>query len=248
MAKYYADLTCEEVQNALKNNSLLIPIGAIEQHGPHLPLSVDIDIATAITTELSERGHGIVAPGIAYAARSQPHSGGGPSFPGTICVRGDVLIQYFVSIFKSYVHAGASRIIIMNGHYENEPFIFEALEICREDSFFQNITILGVSWWSLVDKGFCDDLFKGEFPGWHAEHASLSETSLMLYLKPELVRDLRVNHELPVQEGVYFYPVDPEKSSTRGVLAKTRNSSSETGEKLFKHICDRIVSILAMQG
>lgn len=244
MTTYYADYTSKEVHDLLKDNTLLIPVGAIEQHGPHLPLSVDIDIATAIATELSKRGKGIVAPGISYAARSQPHSGGGPSFPGTIYVRGDVLIQYFVSVFKSYLNAGARRIIILNGHYENEPFIFEALEICREDAYFKDVAIMGLSWWSMVDKVFCDELFKGEFPGWHAEHASLSETSLMLYLKPELVRDLRVNHDFPVQEGVYFYPVDLEKSSTQGVLAKTKHSSRETGEKLFVHICDQITALL----
>lgn len=240
MVRYYADCTSEEIKNTLKDQTLLLPVGAIEQHGPHLPLSVDIDIATALAAELSKRGKGLVAPGIAYAARSQPHSGGGPSFPGTIYVRGHVLIEYFVDIFKSYVRTGATRILVLNGHYENEPFLFEALEICRENDIFSATPIIGLSWWSLVSKSFCDELFQGEFPGWHAEHASTAETSLMLYLKPELVRDIRVDHDTPPLEGIYFHPIQPDKISNRGILAKTSRASKEIGEKLFFHICDQI--------
>jgi creatinine amidohydrolase len=245
---YYADCTSEEIENTLKNQTLLLPVGAIEQHGPHLPLSVDIDIATALAIELSARHKGLVAPGISYAARSQPHSGGGPSFPGTIYVRGHVLIEYFVDVFKSYIRAGAIKILVLNGHFENEPFLFEALEICRENDFFTNTSIIGLSWWSVVSKPFCDTLFQGEFPGWHAEHASTAETSLMLYLKPELVRDIRVDHDSPPLEGIYFHPIQPEKISTRGVLAKTSSASKEMGEKLFCHICDQIESIYFSQA
>ena len=50
---HYSDYTTEQISSILQTNNLLIPVGAIEQHGPHLPLSVDIDIATAIATELS---------------------------------------------------------------------------------------------------------------------------------------------------------------------------------------------------
>jgi creatinine amidohydrolase len=156
MANFFSDCTSEEVQHLLKNNQLLIPIGAIEQHGPHLPLSVDIDIATAIVTELSNRGLGMVAPGIAYAARSQPHSGGGPSFPGTIYVKGDTLINYFVDVFKCYARNGAKQMMVINGHYENEPFIFEALDICREQQLFNTTSITALSWWNVVDKDFCN--------------------------------------------------------------------------------------------
>ena len=92
------------------------------------------------------------------------------------------MINYFVDIFKSYVRSGAKRIVVLNGHYENEPFLFEAPELCRENNNFNDVSIMGLSWWSIVDKAFCDTLFSGEFPGWHAEHASMAETSLMLTL------------------------------------------------------------------
>jgi creatinine amidohydrolase len=241
---HYSDYTTEQINEILTNNQLLIPVGAIEQHGPHLPLSVDIDIATAIVTELASRGYGVIAPGVIYGARSQPHSGGGPSFPGTIYVRGQVLIEYFVDIIKSYINAGAKQFVVVNGHYENEPFLFEAFEVCREKGYLTNTSIISLSWWSIISQKMIDELFGKDFPGWHAEHASITETSLMLHIKPQSVNDIRLNHATPPLAGVYLHPIDPTKISNRGVLATTQKASKEAGEKLFIHICDEMETIL----
>jgi hypothetical protein len=70
----------------------------------------------------------------------------------------------------------------------------------------------------------------------------------MLFLKPDKVRALRLNHDKPVQEGVYFHPIDPDKISNRGILAKTEFSSREAGELLFTHICDQIERIATHSG
>jgi creatinine amidohydrolase len=103
---------------------LILPVGAVEQHGPHLPLTVDIDIAEALATELAQRLGGYLAAGIVYSARSLPQSGGGPSFPGTIAVRGTTLIEYFTDVLAAYIRCGARSLVVVNGHYENEPCVF----------------------------------------------------------------------------------------------------------------------------
>ncbi|MES2121638.1 MAG: creatininase family protein [Chlamydiota bacterium] len=240
----YSDFTTEQITTALNNDRLLIPVGAIEQHGPHLPLSVDIDITTAIAMKLSDLGSGIVAPGIVYGARSQPHSGGGPSFPGTIYVRGTVLIDYFVDVLKSFAVAGAKQLVLINGHYENEPFLFEALEICRETGYLSKTSIIAFSWWSVIAQNIIDELFGEDFPGWHAEHASIIETSLMMHIKPHLVKEMRLNHTRPPLAGIYLHPIDPSAISSRGVLANTQKASEATGQKLFLHICSQIEALL----
>jgi creatinine amidohydrolase len=226
---HYSDYTTEQISTALQTHNLLIPVGAIEQHGPHLPLSVDIDIATAITHELSNRGKGIIAPSIIYGARSQPHSGGGPAFPGTVFVRGSVLIDYFVDIIRSFADAGAQKMIVINGHYENEPFLFEAFEVCREKGYLTHTSLVSLSWWSIISQNTVDDLFGKQFPGWHAEHASTVETSLMMYIKPQLVHDIRLEHANPPLAGVYLHPIDSSAISNRGVLANTKKASKEMG-------------------
>lgn len=86
--------------------------------------------------------------------------------------------------------------------------------------------------------------FNGSFPGWHAEHAGLTETSLMLHLKPDLVREIRPEHSRPPLSGVYLHPIDPMQISDRGVLADTTKSSAELGAALFEHICTELELLL----
>ncbi len=234
----YGDLASSEVATALSGERLVLPLGAMEQHGPHLPLTVDLDIANALAAELARRLGAYLAPGIAYAARSLPQSGGGPSFPGTISVRGSALIDYLADILGAYGRCGAGSLLVINGHYENEPFIFEAMEVCREAGRFDSIEIISLSWWSIVSQDFLAELFNGAFAGWHAEHAGVCETSLMLHLRPEVVRPIRPEHREPPLAGVYLHPIDPRKISDRGVLWGTAGSSPEVGRILFQHVCD----------
>ncbi|MEK6288612.1 MAG: creatininase [Acidobacteriota bacterium] len=236
----YGDLVSSEVEEGLREERLILPVGAIEQHGPHLPLTVDIDIANALASEIAERLGGYLAPTITYGARSLPQSGGGPSFPGTIAVRGTTLIEYFTDVLTAYVRCGARSLVVVNGHYENEPFLFESMEVCRESGRLDGVEVISLSWWSVVTQDFVAKLFSGAFPGWHAEHAGLCETSLMLYLRPEVVRAERPQHSRPPLAGVYLHPIDPEQISDRGVLAQTAGSSAEIGRTLFEHVSSEL--------
>src|ERR1700687_5146133 len=83
----FEKLHSENVRAKAKDAILVLPVGAVEQHGPHLPLTVDTEIPVRIASMLVERLNVIVAPAIPYGARSLPHSGGGPSFPGPINIR-----------------------------------------------------------------------------------------------------------------------------------------------------------------
>lgn len=240
----FGDLASSEVLETLRGNRLILPVGAVEQHGPHLPLTVDIDIAEGLAAELAGRLDACLAPGIVYSARSLPQSGGGPSFPGTIAVRGTTLIHYFTDIVSSYILSGVRSFVIVNGHYENEPFLMEALETCREEGRLQGVEVILLSWWSAVTPDFLKTVFTGHFPGWHAEHAGVCETSLMLYLRPETVRPARPRHARPPLAGVYLHPIDPEQISDRGVLASTAGATAQIGEALFDHVCNELESLV----
>jgi creatinine amidohydrolase len=189
----FEKLHTESVRSEGGKSILVLPVGAVEQHGPHLPLTVDIEIPVRIASTLAEEVEGIVAPAISYGARSLPQSGGGPGFAGTISVRGNVLTDYLRDVIAGYVSSGFRLIVILNGHYENEAFIFEALELCRQDGQLEGSRVAAVSWWSLVSDELLKKLFGESFPGWHAEHASACETSLMLHLRSDLVGVARVD-------------------------------------------------------
>lgn len=243
-ATYYGDLASPQVGVELRERMLVLPLGSIEQHGPHLPLTVDLDIAVAIARELAQRENGLLAPAITYGARSLPHCGGGYAFPGTIFARGSVLTAYLADVLTAYVTAAARWIVVVNGHYENEPFLVEAIEMCREQGTLEHTRVIALSWWSVVTAELIKELFGDRFPGWHAEHAGLCETSLMLYLKPELVRPQRPVHDRPPREGIYLHPIDPSQIADRGVLARTEGSSADAGRRLFEHVCSGLQALV----
>jgi len=225
----------------------MLPVGSVEQHGPHLPLTVDIEIPVRIAAAVCEKVKGFVAPAIFYGARSLPQSGGSPDILGTIRVRGGVLTDYLKDVISGYVSMGFRSIVILNGHYENESFLFEALELCRQEGKLEGARIVALSWWSLVPQPLLDKLFGERFTGWHAEHASACETSLMLHLRKDLVGPTRVDHATPPRAGIYTFPIEVSKISNRGVLGNTSSSSAESGRTLFEEICSQLVAVIREQ-
>ncbi|MGC2330679.1 MAG: creatininase [Candidatus Acidiferrales bacterium] len=240
----FEKLHTENVRSEGGQGVLVLPVGTVEQHGPHLPLTVDLEIPTRIASALAEEVKGIVAPAIPYGARSLPQSGGGPELAGTVSVRGSVLTDYVQDVIAGYVSSGFRSIVILNGHYENEAFIFEALELCRQAGQLEGARVVAASWWSLVSYELLKKLFGDCFTGWHAEHASACETSLMLYLRSDLVGATRVDNARPPRAGVYSFPIDSAKLSNRGVLGSSSPASAAAGRALFDEICTNLIALV----
>ena len=240
----FEELGSENVRAAAEDTVLILPVGAIEQHGPHLPLTVDVEIPVRIASALAERLRVVVAPVICYGARSLPQSGGGPSFPGQVHVRGSVLTDYLKDVIAGYIATGFRSIVILNGHYENESFIFEAVEICRHEGKLDGVRIIAAGWWSFVSDAVIEKLFGDRFPGWHAEHASACETSLMLHFRKDLVGPVRVDNATPPRPGIYLFPEDSAKMSNRGVLGSASLSSADIGRALCEEICSQLAALI----
>ncbi|MEU0685752.1 creatininase family protein [Streptomyces uncialis] len=233
----YGDLTSPEVPDRVRGATLVWPVGGLEQHGPHLPLSVDMDIPDALARQLAAETGGLVLPGQPLSARSLPHSGGGLHFPGTVHIGGAAFIDYLTEALRSLARLRPARLVVVNGHYENEGLLFEALDGCAPGTLFPATEVVAFSWWSLVTDGWLGEHLPA-FPGWHAEHAGVTETSLMMYLRPDVVRPERPVNPSPPAAGVYRHPVDEAAISHQGVLSSTTGASSELGESLFWHLVD----------
>jgi creatinine amidohydrolase len=239
----YSDLTSPEVNATLESGTLIWPCGTIEQHGPHLPLSVDVDIPCAIAQEVCKEIDAYTLPPLIYGARSLPQSGGGLSFPGTLFAHGTSLINYVESVLDSVFNLPIKKLIILNGHYENEGFLFEAIDSCHQRGVTKDVDILVVSWWSLVDEEWVRSNLPN-FPGWHAEHAGITETSLMLHLQPDLVKSMRpANNDTP-KAGLYKRPLDPGIAACGGILSSTVGASAEIGESLFNHVVRQLIDVV----
>lgn len=240
----YELLSWQEVQKNLESKILFLPIGSLEQHGPHLPLSVDSLLVSKICEEIAGEVDGIVAPPILYGARSLPNSGGGLSYPGTIYLSGELLIDYYYQILKSYINSGAKKIFVLNGHWENEPFIIEGAEKLNSTESNNNTKIIILSWWSVISDAEMEKIF-GEFHGWHVEHAGQAETALMYFYYSNYVNmSLAVNNSTYIPTGIYQHPVPISWKGNMGVLSNCKHITSEMGEKLALLIKQKLTELI----
>ena len=117
----YEEFTWPEIREAVAQNRVcVLPVGTVEQHGPHLPLVTDVLTATemsrAAVRQIPEEA--VLMPSVYYAF-NEHHL----DFPGTIAVEGNTFINYITDIGKSLAHHGFRKILLVNGHGSNVPFL-----------------------------------------------------------------------------------------------------------------------------
>ena len=205
-----ADLTWTEVAGRAPAALLAVPLGATEQHGPHLPLSTDADVATALADGLATRRPDVlVAPALAYGASGE-HAG----LPGTLSIGLAVLELVIVELVRSAdAFAG---VVLVNGHGGNHAAVASAVARLEAEG-------RGVLAWS-------PDVPTGD------AHAGRTETCLMLALRPEAVRpeaaepgDLRpLAALLPRLRSEGVAAVSP-----NGVLGDPTGATADEGRRLL---------------
>lgn len=229
-----------------ENNSdkvVVLPIGSTEQHGPHLPLGVDSYIAEDIAKHLAKLTDIIIAPTITYGYKSKPLSGGGPLFKGTIDLNGETLIHLVTDILCEFARDGFNKIFIENAHFENQAFIEEAMDLATAQ--FPKLKVVQSNWWDVLDQKTVDEFFKDvPFPGWALEHAAITETSLMMYLEPDLVRTELMPTEVKAQALPYsVYPARHDLVPDCGVLASPVGSTKEKGKLIVDKAIEGFIKI-----
>lgn len=205
---------------------VLVPVGSIEQHGPHLPLETDTIIATAVATATAERLGGReagvwVAPALTYGS-----SGEHQSFPGTCSIGTEALRVTVVELVRS-VRTWASRVVLVNGHGGNLTALPNAVQQLVDEGH-------DVSWVACATEDV--DL-----------HAGRTETSLLLHLCPEQVRlDLAVAGDcrplaeiLPALMSGGIAAVSP-----NGVLGDPTGASADEGADVLSAMVDDIIARL----
>ena len=229
-----------------ENNSdkvVVLPIGSTEQHGPHLPLGVDSYIAEDIAKHLAKVTDIIIAPTITYGYKSKPLSGGGPLFKGTIDINGETLIHLVTDILCEFARDGFNKIFIENAHFENQAFIEEAMDLATAQ--FPKLKVVQSNWWDVLDQKTVDEIFKDvPFPGWALEHAAITETSLMMYLEPDLVHTELMPTEVKAQALPYsVYPARHDLVPDCGVLASPVGSTKEKGKLIVDKAIEGFIKI-----
>ena len=223
---------------------LILPVGSTEQHGPMLPLSVDTIISSGLAEVVAKQAGGIVAPPVSYGYKSAPLSGGGPLFPGTLDLNGSTLVRLVYDILEELIRDGVKEILVLNGHFENEAFLLEAIDLVSRK--YSDVALLECSWWDQISPGVMDKVFdEVPFPGWALEHAAIAETSLTMFFRPELVHMEKFVEDEPVTElGYSVYPASKCSVPKTGLLATARTSSPEKGKLLAEDIANNYSKIV----
>lgn len=240
-----ANMTWYEFNERKDKDVVILPIGSVEQHGPHLPLFTDTIISEGFSKLLAEKVSGIVMPAINYGYKSQPASGGGPLFPGTIDLNGTTLINMVKDIIEELIRDGVKKIALVNSHFENQAFLLEAIDLVSR-TMPEGTKIIMMSWWDLISKETIDKVFNEiKFPGWALEHAAITETSLILKFAPELVHMDRLIDEKIEKVPLYqVYPIPKDLVPASGLLSIGRTSSREKGEIIIEEALREMVKII----
>ena len=243
----YEDMTWQEVEKAASQNYLLIlPVGSIEQHGPHLPLSTDVIIPYEISKALAKRTKAVVAPPIRYGYYSRPKSGGGEGFSGTTSISATTLIQTLNEIMKEFIRHGFRKFLILNGHFENFAVLPEGIEKAIDESGRNDIKAVIMSWGDVLTNEVVLKVFGNEFPGWEKEHAAISETSVMMFLRPDLVRTNQIPDQRISRNVNYdIIPAPKDTITESGSLWTARPSTQEKGEILFNAVVDGLLRVIS---
>lgn len=234
---YMEELDAFTYRDAIADGApIIIPVGSIEQHGPHLPLNTDVLLAKAMSAHLAGAVGGLVAAPIVYGYKSQQRSGGGNHLGGTTSLDAATLISIARTLTLEFARHGARRLVFLNGHFENYQFLYEGVEQATTELALrgQDVAAILLSYWDFVDEDTIEEIYQGTFPGWDVEHGGVLETSLMLHLHPELVRLERVMDAPAAQLPRYdMLPVRAELTPESGCLSSAKAASESAGQLLL---------------
>lgn len=217
-----AEATSSDTAGAVGARLVLVPVGSLEQHGPHLPLETDTVIATAVATAAAKQLNAWVAPPISYGS-----SGEHQSFPGTTSIGTDALLVVIIELVRSMI-TWADRVFLVNGHGGNIGALNSAVDQLVAEGH-------DVAWVACAT----------ETPQSGDLHAGRTETSLMLHLAPWSVRLDRVEvgdtrpltEILPLMRAGGVAAVSP-----NGVLGDPTGANAAEGARVLEAMTNDVVN------
>jgi creatinine amidohydrolase len=239
-----AELTYPQTQNAIDAGALFVlPLGSIEQHGPHLPLATDSVIATAIALRVAVSRTVVVAPAYQYAAASQPRGGGGRQFPGSLGLPGSLLAPTLAHLIAEVMRQGWKHIVLLNAHMENVAPAFESLEtlLGPGETRFPHARAAFINWWDLITDDELKSITGQESLELHAEHAGILETSMMLAIAPDQVQPATATEGRAVNPRPYdVFPLPADAQWRNGIGTDAAGATAEIGAAVLQVVVDRL--------
>ena len=234
---FLGEMTTLEVEAFLKTkHTVIIPVGATEQHGPHAPLATDVLIPQEVARRAAPKLGAVVAPPLAYAL-SYPHVG----FTGLAHIRIPTFMALVEDLAVCFAHVGFKRIVFLNGHYDNTYAIAYACANAA-DKLPRDVKAFPINYWDGMSAEEAADyvsLKKGM-------HANAAETAAVLAINPALVDMDKANAEFPpfpeytvnthpVHTAFFFTsPGSVYWATKSGTWGDARDATPEMGEKYIE--------------
>ena len=239
----WGELTWPEAEDKFKEVDIaLLPVGSIEQHGPHLPLdtdSFDAEYLARCIAEICSDPKPLVMPLISYGV-SYEHD----AFKGTISIANETLSRIVYEIGMSVAKNGIRKLVIINGHGGNTPALNYAAQMINRDARI----------FVCVDTGETSDIDVSrivETP--NDVHAGEIETSTSLAVRPHLVRLQKASRKIPrfssrylnftAKRWVSWYAYTDRISKT-GVIGDPTKASREKGEKIWQIMIAHLAALV----
>jgi creatinine amidohydrolase len=243
---FLGEMTNPELEAFLReHDTVIVPVGSTEQHGPHGPLLTDVLVPQEVARRIAPGVGAVVAPTINYAL-SYPHVG----FTGVVHIRIPTFMALIEDLAISLATAGFRRLVFLNGHYDNTYAIAYACANAA-DRLPAGVRAFPINYWDGMNATEAAEFF-GPSTGLHANRG---ETSAVLAIDPSLV-DLDVaNVEMPpfpevanapaVHTAFFFSaPGSVHRATHSGTWGDAREASAEFGERYLSVVSAATVRLL----
>ena len=247
----WAEKSYEDIQNIGRQpgSILIVPVGSVEQHGHHMPVATDTILVDAIAELGAER----VADDVPLLRTPPVWTGFSPhhlSLGGTISLDFDLLHSSLERVADCALENGFDAVLLLNGHGGNMSLISASVSTIGEAH--EDVEVLGLTYFQLAND-FIDDVRESETGG--MSHAGEFETSLMMYLRPELVHEDRIEatmleepYELGTKDLVESGPLavyrEFEEYSASGAIGAPELADAEKGEVIYESLGDELEALL----
>ena len=243
---FLGEMTNPEVEAFLRDHdTVIVPTGSTEQHGPHGPLLTDALVPTEVARRIASSLGAVVAPTINYSL-SYPHAG----FTGVVHIRIPTFMALIEDLCVSLATVGFRRIVFLNGHYDNTYAIAYACANAA-DRMPAGARAFPVNYWDGMTPAEAAEFFDPS----NGLHANKGETSAVLAINPDLVDMDRANVEMPpfpdVTNGAavhtaFFFtsPGTVHRATHSGTWGDPRESTAEFGERYLGVVSDATLRLL----
>lgn len=243
---FLGEMTNPELEAFLRDHeTVIVPTGSTEQHGPHGPLLTDVLVPNEVARRVAPRVGAVVAPPINYGL-SYPHVG----FTGVVHVRVPTFMALIEDLCVSLAVAGFRRIVFLNGHYDNTYAIAYACANVR-DRLPDGVVTFPINYWD----GMTPEEAAEYFGPSNGLHANRGETSAVLAINPAFVDMDRANAEMPpfpevaspaaVHTAFFFSaPGSVHRATHSGTWGDARGASVKFGERYLDVVVDATVRML----